>query len=78
MTTDTAADLPTSLTITHAPAPIAYSVKDAAKAVGVSESLLRREIRAGYLYPRYIATKQVITHADLERWARTLPTAPRA
>ena len=53
---------------------LAYSVAGFAKAVDMSESVIREEIKAGRLvsvYPR--AGKQIITAEDGRRWLDSLP-----
>jgi len=58
------------------PHPIAYTVKDAAVAVGLSVRYLRTQIQLGYLIARYAGSKPLITHAELVHWLSRLPTEP--
>lgn len=54
---------------------LAYSVANFAKAVDMSESVIREEIKAGRLvsvYPR--GGKQIITAADGKAWLEALTT----
>lgn len=54
---------------------LAYSVAGFAKAVDMSESVIREEIKAGRLvtvFPR--AGKQIITADDGRRWLDSLPS----
>lgn len=53
---------------------IAYSVKTAAAQIGISEALVREAIRDGDLNARYVRSKAIIEHAELERYVQTLPT----
>ncbi len=59
------------------PHPIAYTVKDAAAAVGLSERYLRGQMAHHYLVARYAGTKPLISHDELVRWFSRLPTEPR-
>jgi hypothetical protein len=56
-----------------APAPIAYSIPEAANAIGYSEAQLKKFIAAGDITPRYATTKPTILHSDLLAWAESLP-----
>lgn len=54
---------------------LAYSVAGFAKAVDMSESVIREEIKAGRLlsvYPR--GGKQIITAEDGRKWLNSLPS----
>lgn len=53
---------------------IAFSIKGAAGATGVSEALVRQAIKDGDIEPRYWNSKQIITRAELERFVQSLPT----
>jgi len=55
------------------PAPIAYSVKDAAAAVGVSVRKLESLIQSGDLNVRYVGSKRVLSAAELHAWIESLP-----
>lgn len=64
-------------------APIAYSIKGAAVATGLSETRIKQAIHAGELKSRRSSTdengdpagKYVIPHADLEAFVAGLVTA---
>ncbi|MCU1440004.1 MAG: hypothetical protein JWP85_1001 [Rhodoglobus sp.] len=56
-----------------APVPIAYSINDAARAIGQSVPTIKRAIAKGDLTPRYPNSKPIILHEDLLAWARALP-----
>ena len=60
---------------TAEPQPLAYTVKGAARAVGVGETSIRAEIRAGSLEAHYLGSKPLILAADLVLWVQRLPTA---
>ncbi len=55
---------------------LAYSVTEAAEAMGVSPSLIRQAISDNELVARYAKTKTVIAAPELERWRDALPTEP--
>ena len=58
------------------PAPssvVAYSVKDAAAAVGVSLSLLERAIKRGDVTVRWLDGKRVVLATELTEYAESLP-----
>lgn len=57
---------------------IAYTLKEAAEAAGVSESTLRRAIANNDLIAHYPTTKAVIKRDELEAWIDSTPTeSPR-
>ena len=66
-----------TITASAAPHPIAYTVKDAAAAVGMSERYLRAQMAHHYLVAKYARTKPLIGHDELCRWFSGLPTEPR-
>lgn len=55
------------------PQPLAYSVKDAAAAAGISPSLLEQLIARGDLHPRWVNSKRVIPATELQAWIDNLP-----
>ena len=55
---------------------IAYPIREGFKIVGLSPARGYEEIKAGYLRPRYIGSKPVLTHEELERYVATLPDKP--
>jgi len=55
------------------PAPIAYDIDGAARAISVSRSEINRAISAGDLTPRYRKSKPLIGHAELAAFFEALP-----
>lgn len=53
--------------------PLAYSMKGAAEATGVSVTTLEREIEAGNLNVRYVRSKRVIDADELKAWVHSRP-----
>lgn len=53
--------------------PLAYSVKDAAQAVGISPAKLEQIIARGDINPRWVDGKRIIAHGELLAWIDTLP-----
>lgn len=53
--------------------PIAYTIDQAAEAVGLSTFPIRQAIDKGELSPRYSGTKPLILHSELVEWAESLP-----
>jgi hypothetical protein len=58
--------------------PLAYSIDDAAAAVGYSSDTIRRQIDKGNLSVRYANRKPVILRSELEAWLESLPSEPPA
>ena len=57
---------------------IAYNLKEAAEAAGVSVSTLRRAIANNDLVANYPTTSAVILREELESWIKSAPTeSPR-
>ena len=56
-----------------APAPVAYTIPDAARAVGLSKSAFDRHLAAGDITRRYPNSKPIISHAELVEWVESLP-----
>ena len=56
-------------------APLAYSLKDAAAAIGVSIRSLYRIIDAGDLNVQYALSKRVISAEELQAYVKSLPYA---
>lgn len=56
--------------------PLAYSIPDAAVAVGYSETVLKEVVRRGELVPRYANSKPVLLAEDLLAWLQSLPLEP--
>jgi excisionase family DNA binding protein len=54
-------------------ARLAYSIPEAALAVGVSESTIRRAVRSGSLPVKYPSGRPVIRAVDLEAWLDAAP-----
>jgi len=57
------------------PEKIAYSVREAASAVGVSDSTIYGLIAANEIAARKLGTKYLIPSAELEAWFTSLPEA---
>lgn len=55
-------------------APLAYTIADAAAAVGVSDRVIRRAIDKGDLTVRYPTSRPVILADELREWLATLPS----
>lgn len=55
-------------------APLAYSVPDAAAAVGISERALRLSIANSELPVRYWNSKPLVGAEDLAAWFKGLPS----
>lgn len=61
-----------------APAPLAYTVRDAALALGVSERVIRDYINTGHLPVRFVGTKPIIPADGLREFLDDLPDEPHA
>ena len=55
-------------------APLAYTIADAAAAVGVSDRVIRRAIDKGDLTVRYPTSRPIILADELRDWLATLPS----
>lgn len=53
--------------------PLAYAVKDAAEAVGISASKLEERLRLSELRVKWIDNKRVIRAAELDAWLDAQP-----
>jgi hypothetical protein len=58
--------------------PIAYSIKDAPQAVGVSRTRLFEAVRNKELTARKAGRSTIIESDELIRWVKSLPTKGRA
>ena len=58
---------------------LAYSIAEAASAVGVSKDTIQRAIATGDLAVRYVGSKRVVLADELGAWLHALPSerAPR-
>ncbi|MBB5641792.1 hypothetical protein [Cryobacterium roopkundense] len=56
-----------------APPPIAYSIADAARAVGMSQEAFKKYLVSGDITRRYPNSKPIVLHSDLVEWAGLLP-----
>lgn len=56
-----------------APAPIAYSIEDAARAVGMKRAAFFKLLQAGDITRRYPNSQPIILHDDLVEFANSLP-----
>jgi len=55
---------------------LAYSIDEAAAAVGYSSDTIRRAIRNSELVARYANSKPVVMAAELTAWLESKPTEP--
>jgi hypothetical protein len=55
------------------PQPLAYAVKDAAEAVGISPAKLEEVIRRGDIIVRWVDGKRILTVNELLIWLDSLP-----
>lgn len=55
--------------------PIAYTIKDASRVVGVGRTKLYEAIGSGQLPARKLGRRTLIMAADLEDWLAQLPPA---
>ena len=55
------------------PQPLAYSVRDAPAAIGISASLLEQLIARGDIIPRWVNSKRVLPATELQAWIDALP-----
>lgn len=53
---------------------VGYTVAQAAAQVGLSERVLREEIKVNRLQVRYYNTKALVDHDDLKEWFKQLPS----
>ena len=53
---------------------IAFSIEEAAEAIGYSPDTVRRAIRNNDLVARYANSKPVILATELQEWLASLPT----
>lgn len=53
---------------------LAYTLDEAAEAVGQSVDVIRRKVRAKELPVRYPSARPVILREDLEAWLQSAPT----
>jgi len=53
---------------------IAFSIEEAAEAIGYSPDTVRRAIRNNDLVARYANSKPVILATELQEWMQSLPT----
>lgn len=56
------------------PDRIAYSVREAAEATGLSEAAIRRAYRSGQLVVHHVTNNVTILRSDLEAWISSAPT----
>jgi excisionase family DNA binding protein len=55
------------------PRPLAYSIKEAARAIGISRSSVYTEITEGRLRVRKSGRRSLIFDVDLSAWLKSLP-----
>lgn len=53
--------------------PIAYSVSDVLKMIGISRTTLYQLVKTGKIRVRKVGTRSVILSKDLEDWLQSLP-----
>ncbi|MET4607636.1 excisionase family DNA binding protein [Bradyrhizobium sp. JR4.1] len=53
--------------------PLAYSIIEAAKAIGISRTSIYVEIAKGRLRVRKVGRRSLISDADLKAWLAALP-----
>jgi excisionase family DNA binding protein len=58
---------------THANAPLALGILDAARAAGVGRSTIYENINAGHLKARKAGRRTLIFMSDLRAWLDTFP-----
>jgi hypothetical protein len=63
--------------VLNVPPKIAYTRREAARAVGLSESALSQAVRDYDLIPSYYNSKPLFTPEELRRWVGTFPDSPR-
>ncbi|MDQ0576449.1 putative site-specific integrase-resolvase [Agromyces albus] len=61
----------------RSPEKLAYTLPEAAEAVGVSLRTIQYEMASGDLRPVYVKTKPLLTRDELVRWLGNLPTEPK-
>jgi len=55
------------------PQPLAYSVRDAAEAVGISQSKLEEVIKRDEVFVKWVDGKRVVPASELVEWLKSLP-----
>jgi len=60
------------------PAPLALSVREAARLIGIGPTKIYELFASGEIVPRKIGRRSVVLRADLERFLNNLPTADAA
>jgi len=55
---------------------IAFTIEEAAEAVGYSTDTVRKAIRNSDLAVKYYNTKPIILASELQAWAEALPSDP--
>lgn len=56
---------------------IAFTIEEAAAALGYSTDTVRRAIRNNDLAVKYYNTKPIILASELQAWAEALPSEPQ-
>jgi len=57
--------------------PIAYTIRDAAKVVGIGRTKLYEAMNKGELQRRKVGRRTLILAADLREWLSRLPSTKR-
>lgn len=55
--------------------PMAYSVSDVLKMVGIGRTKFYQLVTAGDIKTRKIGTRTIVLASDLEAWVQSLPTS---
>jgi hypothetical protein len=63
--------------ILNMPPKIAYTRREAARAVGLSETSISNAVQNGDLVASYYNSKPLFTREELSRWIASLPAEPR-
>ncbi len=53
--------------------PVAYSVPDVLKMIGISRTTFYQLVRSGQIKVRKVGTRSVVLSKDLESWLDSLP-----
>jgi len=68
------AENPPATVFLQAARPLAYTVQQAAAAVGLSDRFIRARLADGSLRGRMANSKPLIPSDELERWLKSLPS----
>lgn len=65
------------MTMTHPKQKLAYNLKEAAAAVGLSITDIRQRVSAGDIAVRYVGSEPLVLFSELESWLLSLPSQPK-